>query len=203
MRPYNEAAAPPVISNSLIPAGAGFGIRLAARVIDLGCVFVITFIGGIICGIVFAVLQATGKIGADWLEKIQTDSAASYFVGMLCAFLYHVCCEGIGGATPGKLILGLRVVQEDGRSCSFVGALKRDLAYHVDGLFFGLVGYNSMKKGPLQQRYGDKWGRTVVVQKKVFMPKPKPSVFRFLVGLFVGSVVLVGIIFADMLMKIF
>lgn len=44
------------------------------------------------------------------------------------------------------------------------GAFIRSAAYYIDGLFFGLIGYSCMKVSPLNQRYGDVWGKTVVVK---------------------------------------
>lgn len=201
MRPYNEESAPPALTP--IPAGAGFGIRLAARVIDLAYGFVLSLAVGIFTGVLFAVLQSMGLMGEEWLEVLGAESNTDFLVGILAIILYHTCSEGIGSASLGKLILGLRVVQEDGRPCTFVGALKRDLAYMVDSLFFGLVGYSSMKKSPLQQRYGDKWGKTVVVKKTVFTPEPKVSTLRILTGLFVGSLAWMAVTLADVLLKVF
>ena len=67
------------------------------------------------------------------------------------------------------------------------GAFIRDLAYHVDALFFGLVGYISMEKGPLRQRYGDGWARTVVVKTSVFRPEPSRQAWRMIAGILMGS----------------
>src|SRR5205823_5416376 len=64
----------------------------------------------------------------------------------------------------GKLICQLRVIHEDAHSINIWSAVKRSLAFLWDGLFFGLVGYNSMKQSDLNQRYGDRWAHTVVVK---------------------------------------
>jgi len=58
-----------------------------------------------------------------------------------------------------------------------------DLAYSIDALFSGLIGYQSMQKGPLQQRYGDIWGKTVVVKKIVFQPLCARNSWRMFAGI--------------------
>ena len=114
-----------------------------------------------------------------------------------------VFTEGISGTSIGKLCCGLNIVNLDGSPCSMTAAFKRDLAYYMDGLFFGLIAYESMKKGPLQQRYGDVWAKTVVVRKKEFLPSPMHPTWRLLVGIFIGSLALMTVQLAMMLTKIF
>jgi uncharacterized RDD family membrane protein YckC len=123
-------------------------------------------------------------------------------LGILGAFLYHSVAEGIGSVTIGKLICGLRVVQVDGKPATMKGAFIRDLAYHIDALFFGLVAYLSMVKGPLQQRFGDVWGHTVVVKTSVFEPRPARSALRMTLGVLAGSLLWAAMSFLQMVVKV-
>lgn len=79
--------------------------------------------------------------------------------------------EGVHGSTLGKLLLGFVVVQEDGAPCRSGSAFIRSIAYFVDGLFFGLVGYFAMQKTPQEQRHGDEWAHTIVCRRAQVAPQ--------------------------------
>ena len=54
-------------------------------------------------------------------------------------FLYYGYFWSKDGQSPGKKLLGVMVVQKDGRSMSFVKAgLRGTLGYWISGLIFGL-----------------------------------------------------------------
>jgi len=177
---------PPALSEEGITSGAGFWIRALARIIDMSFGILLGVIGGVLGGIILATLQIAGSVAPGWEQRIQGASAAGFGLSLLGGFLYHSFCEGIHGATLGKLICRLRVLQLNGAPSSMRGALVRSLGWYVDCLFFGLIGYSSMGKSPLKQRYGDIWGKTIVV-KTVQLPDGQPRSFMtFLLGLFLG-----------------
>lgn len=62
-------------------------------------------------------------------------------------------------------MLSMHVVKESGEPCDFKAALIRALFRYIDGLFFGIPAYYSMKT-PLYQRIGDKQARTIVIGAK-------------------------------------
>ena len=64
--------------------------------------------------------------------------------------------------------------------------MKRNLAYYVDSLFFGLVAYQKMSESPKRQRIGDHWGRTMVVRLAEIDPSTRPSGLRFAAATLVG-----------------
>ncbi len=196
------SAASPGIYPAEIPSGAGFGIRLVARVLDVVYGFFLGLMAGVVAGVLFAILSRLGRLTPDWPRLVRQNSISGFCVGLLGAFLYHPISEGIGTATVGKLMCGLRVVQVDGRPATMKGAFIRDLAYFVDALFFGLVGYISMCKGPLQQRFGDVWGGTVVVKAGVFQPSPPRGPLRMAGGIVLGSFFWAAAIFAQMVLKV-
>jgi uncharacterized RDD family membrane protein YckC len=189
-------------SPSPIPSGAGFGIRLLARLIDSVYGGMLGFVVTIVAGVCFALLAHFGRLTPEWPRLIQQRTFTGFGLSILGVFLYHSLAEGIGSVTIGKLICGLRVAQLDGGPATMKGAFVRDLGYHVDVLFFGLVGYQSMKNGPLQQRYGDVWGNTVVVKKDVFQPNPSRSAGRMLLGIVIGSLLWAGMVFLQMVLKV-
>jgi hypothetical protein len=71
-------------------------------------------------------------------------------------------------------------------------AFKRSLAFFWDSLFFGLVGYSSMKKSELNQRYGDHWAKTVVIKSSEVAAESKRGWEMFAVAFVVGSFVKIG-----------
>lgn len=192
----------PRIASAGIPSGAGFWIRFLARFVDMAFGFMLGLATGIFAGILFAVLSRLGRITPDWPLLVRKNNVSGVCLGLLGAFLYHSIAEGIGTVTVGKLICGLRVVQADGRPATLKGAFIRDLAYHLDALFFGLIGYMSMRKGPLQQRFGDVWARTVVVKADVFQPVPTRGPLRMAVGILLGSVLWAGITFVQLFLRV-
>ncbi|HEY4414745.1 MAG TPA: RDD family protein [Verrucomicrobiae bacterium] len=166
---------------------AGFWLRVLARIIDISFIVIVAIIVGVFCGMVFYSLSASGLIAADWEHRIREFSFASIGLGLLGKILYEFFCEGIHGATLGKLCCKIRVVREDGTPSNLKGALIRSLAYYLDSQFFGAVGYTLMSKSPLNQRYGDKWGKTIVIKTNEIAPESQRTLRRFLLGLSLGT----------------
>jgi uncharacterized RDD family membrane protein YckC len=76
-----------------------------------------------------------------------------------------VILQGLVGWTPGKLLLGIRCVKEDGTSCGVVKALVRWLLWIVDGFpyFLPLVGFIVGLTTVGHRRVGDMAAKTFVV----------------------------------------
>jgi uncharacterized RDD family membrane protein YckC len=146
------------------PEYAGFGVRAGARIIDTIAAVVFGMIGGATGGVIASVLAVSGVLAPGWLQRIQGLSVGSFGFGVLASLTYHTLSEGLGGASVGKALLGLRVKREGLRPCGVGRALVRNLAYYVDGFFFGMVAYSVMSSSERQQRLGDRWGHTVVVR---------------------------------------
>jgi uncharacterized RDD family membrane protein YckC len=149
-----------------VSVGAGFWIRALARIIDLFFLTILAGLTGFFCGILLVVLERAGQVAAGWQEQVAGITLSGFVLGILGDVMYHTLTEGIYGASVGKLVCGLRVVRVDGKPCDLMGATIRNWAYLLDSFFFGLIGYQSMKKSALRQRYGDVWAKTVVVRTK-------------------------------------
>jgi uncharacterized RDD family membrane protein YckC len=82
-------------------------------------------------------------------------------------FLLHVFSftEGAWGATPGKWLLGIRVVGTDLKPCGFWRALLRNFLKVVDGFFNFMVGILIVAFTKDWQRVGDMAARTIVIRK--------------------------------------
>lgn len=78
-------------------------------------------------------------------------------------FIYFPLVESIKGQTLGKMLLGLKVVTQNGNSISFLQAIKRHLLDLFDFTFFGLIAFIAVKNTPLHQRLGDLWAKTIVI----------------------------------------
>jgi hypothetical protein len=94
--------------------------------------------------------------------------------------------EGVGGTSIGKVVLGYRVVTEKLQPCGFGSAVIRSLAYFVDAFFFGVPAYQSMQNGPYNQRYGDKWAKTIVLKAAAIPPAGRRSGVLVAIGLACG-----------------
>jgi uncharacterized RDD family membrane protein YckC len=157
---------------------AGFWPRLFAYVIDL-------IIFGIIIGSIIGMISAPfllffpDQFNFHFLEDdsdIFNEPSGpiaillSFIVGtttLIGLLTYFIVIEGRFGATPGKMVLGLRVLREDGTKIGYVESLIRNIPKVVgnsvflviDALLMLLV-FNKEK-----QRGFDKIARTIVVHK--------------------------------------
>ena len=84
----------------------------------------------------------------------------------LVCFLAYSAAEGAWGTTPGKWLLGIRVLGSDLQPCGFGRALIRNLLKFVDGFFNFMVGVMVVALSENWQRVGDMAARTVVVEMR-------------------------------------
>jgi uncharacterized RDD family membrane protein YckC len=158
-----------------------------ARLVDSLYGFVVGFVAGLIAGIALAVLEDLSIAAPGVANRIGRVNMALVIAGLIGSLFYETICEGLYGATLGKLICGLRVVSEDLTPCRLKPALLRSSAYYLDAIAFGAVGYLEMRKTLMQQRHGDRWAKTVVVKTSQVPESSKRSGLRFLVAFVLGS----------------
>lgn len=143
--------------------GKSFGPRALSYILDLVVVnlanLTVGVVGGAFFGIVLYILAAL--VGYEPLVGTP-PTTINFAVGILISFVYFIAFESLCGATPGKVILRMRVAKLDGDRPPLYTATVRALWRLLDGLFFGLVAASSMKP-PLRQRYGDKHAKTIVL----------------------------------------
>ena len=166
------------------PRVASFLIRAIGRVVDIVVALGVGFVSAIIAIIVLAITRHPGD-PVVWAQSMGGFSFTGLLVGFVGSTLYHSLSEYIGGASVGKLLCGVRVVSEEFGPVSFRGTLIRSVAFPIDGLFFGWIGYRSIKRSPLAQRVGDHWGRTTVVRMRAFRSAARGPT-RVLLGVFLG-----------------
>jgi uncharacterized RDD family membrane protein YckC len=139
-------------------------------VLDWLVAFALNLAAGVATAVVLGALSAVGAVSPDWVNRVGDLSVMGVLSGMVAGIIYETLCEGFGGATIGKAILGLRVRSEGGAPARLGPSLVRSLAFLVDGMFFGAIAYGSMSRSRQQQRLGDKWSHTVVVRARSIPP---------------------------------
>ena len=135
----------------------GFGRRLVAYLIDgfaLGVAqFALQF-----CAIAFA---STSRVAED------TSSAFGLLltcVSLLISVGYFVGFWATTGQTPGKMVMGIKVISTDGQPVSWGKAILRYIGYIINGLALSL-GFIWAAFDPKRQGWHDKIAGTYVVRK--------------------------------------
>lgn len=172
----------------------GFGRRAGARIIDLLVAQGVALASGVLAGVTLVVLEQLGAARAGWMQRLDFNFGFSMLAGLTSSIGGTALATWVCGATVGKALLGMRVIRDDGRRAGLGANLVREVAYLVDGFFFGLVGKGAMDASPTQQRHGDQWAGTVVVKSStlptaVAFPVPR-LVAGLALGLFVQSLLL-------------
>ena len=127
------------------------------------------------------------RVGVLWLTALVLGALGLFAVGamFLAAFflewLYPAWCEArFAGATPGKRLLGLMVLNDDGSPVRWPAALTRNLLRAVDFLpFLYATGLAAMLVNRDFKRLGDLAAGTVVVyrdgaHRQVLIPTAAP-----------------------------
>jgi uncharacterized RDD family membrane protein YckC len=172
--------------------GVGFWPRVAARLIDSALHYCVSYAGGYMFRIML-IAAAGGHIPLWVAVKFRHLGLSAYALGMLSFFVYNAVCVSVHGSTLGKRLLSMVVVHEDGTPCGVKSAIIRELAYYVDALFFGLIGYLAMEKSGKEQRYGDQWAETVVCKRSSLAPEQLQSDGRFALALMLAMMADAGL----------
>lgn len=136
---------------------AGLMPRALAFTIDLG-------IRGLVLGVLFFILAFFGELG------IGLGSILLFVVSWWYMVLFEVLRQG---RSPGKQMMGLRVVQDDGRPIGWSASLIRNLLRFVDMLPFGYAfGAVSCLQHPAFKRLGDLAAGTLVVYREQPVKRP-------------------------------
>ena len=160
---------------------AGLGSRFLAVAID-------SVIQTLIVIAVF-LLMVWASPGAAALGKIlglsdTTVQAIEYAIVIVLIFLvytgYFVAFETLwNGQTPGKRVIGIRVVRDGGYPITFMDAVIRNLIRDVEALLVYVPSIVSTLVSPQNKRLGDLAAGTIVVRDRAFeVPDPQ----RWLAG---------------------
>jgi uncharacterized RDD family membrane protein YckC len=181
--------------------GVSFWPRVGARVIDLVAHYIVAFCSGILFAILL-VIAGGGHADPVMLRRLGRTDLVALVTALLGSVAYHTICEWAHGSSLGKIALSMVVVQEDGSPCRFRSALVRSLAYFVDALFFGLIGYFAMKDSVQQQRHGDQWAHTIVCKRSAAPPQSLRSGGRFVAAFLLAAMADTALIMFGLLLKV-
>lgn len=136
---------------------AGLLVRALAFSIDLG-------LRGLILGLLFIILAFLGRLGAG------LGSLLLFAISWWYMVLFEVLNQG---RSPGKHMMGLRVVQDDGTPIGWSASLLRNLLRFVDMLPFGyFLGAISCLQHPTFKRLGDLAAGTLVIYSEAKLRRP-------------------------------
>jgi len=144
------------------PEYAGVSIRFSALVLDVILMSAVFFpVTRVVKG-TWVMAAADHQWARGWFV---TDPLCLAF--LLVMFLYFVLFEGLSGATPGKRVLGLRVVGAGGTPVGLTRALVRNVLRVVDGLpALGIVAAVLIASSEERARFGDRVAETRVVHTR-------------------------------------
>jgi uncharacterized RDD family membrane protein YckC len=166
----------------------GFGRRARARALDVFLGQAASMVAGVAAGVVLMFLKAAGLLHGRWQQGFRHGAVIDFVVGVVPVLLGAAWATWLCGASPGKLLLGLRTVHTDGTRVGFKAALLREVAFLVDALFFGLMAWKVMGSSPLNQRNGDRLADTVVVYAHTLPASVAGSTSQALAGVAAGLV---------------
>jgi uncharacterized RDD family membrane protein YckC len=136
------------------------GRRIAAGLIDVGLLLVLFFVLAFTIGDT----ESHSSSGSSTRTVSLTGGPFLLYLGLVLA--YYFVFEAVARATPGKLLLGLRVVSYDGAPPSTGAIVLRTLLRIVDWLpLFYLVGFIMvLATGSRRRRLGDLAAKTSVAR---------------------------------------
>jgi uncharacterized RDD family membrane protein YckC len=152
---------PEQITMELAPAG--IGSRFLALALDT-VIQAVLYIAAILLFVAVAWMSPTVRM--HWLPT-QWHAAITLFLLFCIYWCYFAAFEVLWhGQTPGKRVVGIRVVKDSGRPITAVEGIGRNLMRAVDGFFFYLIGVLSIAISHQNKRLGDYVAGTVVVHEK-------------------------------------
>jgi uncharacterized RDD family membrane protein YckC len=180
--------------------GVPFWPRVLARVIDFLVHYLSTFAAGFLFVLLLA--AATGGRPPAWvLHRLSQTRLAGFVAAILGLFAYHVICTSVHGSTLGKMLLSMQVIEDDGSPCRPKSAIFRELAYFVDAMFFGVIGYFAMREDPEQKRLGDGWADTIVCKRARVPSTGQQPGMRFVLGLLLGIIADIALVMTGWLIQ--
>lgn len=139
---------------------AGFVTRMVAFIIDRAIVSIILFI---IVWFTEWIMNAFGinlllfSEGGSW----QIPLVLGVGIYVMVSLLYDIGFWVLAGQTPGKRLMGVRIVRTDGKRLKFGNALRRSIGYVISAIFF--LGYLWILFDNRRQGFHDKLAGTLVV----------------------------------------
>lgn len=141
---------------------AGFWLRFLAAMLDGFIVIVGSFIIGFIIGFVSNLLLAISDIFPEGYSEMLIN-----MISVVGVWIYFSLMESSSwGATFGKRIVGIRVVDQSGNRITFARASGRHFAKYISGFFTLSIGYLMAGFTKQKQALHDKVASCLVVVGK-------------------------------------
>ena len=140
---------------------AGFWRRAVALLVDLAIVLALVASGGMLVALAVQVggwFSSTPEVALEWLEE-----SARRFLVVLIALCYFTLFVGFRGQTPGKMLLGLRIIRVTGEEVGYGRAFVRWIGQILGLLPLG-IGFLMVVVSRKQQGLHDKLAGTYVVR---------------------------------------
>lgn len=139
-------ASPPGYAQPGYPSGAFPGSLPLA---GIGARFVALFLDGILIGVVLAILAALLGVSSisssgtaeENMEALMRIVSTLSFLDLLISGGYFVYFIGSRGQTPGKMLMGVKVVGLNDEDITYGTAALRYVGYIVDRMLCGIGGY--------------------------------------------------------------
>ena len=165
-------------------SGAGYVRRAAAKVIDFILLNVAEFLAMILFAVVVLVIAAARETPSELVAaRLDRVTFSSLVLGVVATVSYFTLFEWLWGTTPGKRLVGLVVIAEDMTRCSFLAALKRNLALLLEMLCGTIPAALAINGSARAQRHGDRWAGTVVPRRESVAPALVGTPVSFLLAL--------------------
>ncbi len=154
---------------------AGAGSRFFAVFIDMAIQLAVVVLVVVVLGLVLRIgphpahLAAATKFGNAVLTAIAVVAGFMLFFGYFIVFEWRW-----QGRTPGKKLLGIRVVRDGGFPLDFTSSVIRNVVRLVEvGLGFYAVSAVATLLSPLNRRLGDMAAGTIVIRDNRFERRPE------------------------------
>jgi uncharacterized RDD family membrane protein YckC len=147
---------------------AGFVTRLVAFVIDLVVVAVLILMSNGAIGLVTALLKSMYLLRPGTLtETVVAVVAATLGVALFVA--YYIGFWLAAGQTPGKRIMGVRIVRRDGRRVVLGNVVLRFIGYWLSSILF--LGFLWILVDNQRQAWHDSLAGTIVIYSRPTPPE--------------------------------
>lgn len=167
MHDIHPTQAKTIVENSGVESAlpyelAGFGVRLIAFFLDSGILYVMSqALASLLADLIIS--RANIKTFQDLNRAQGILIVVSLIAGFALVIFYHVIFLTRGGQTPGKRIVGIKVIHGDGSLLNTTEAITRTVGYYVNSLVFW-IGYLWILFDVKKQGWHDKMARSLVVK---------------------------------------
>jgi uncharacterized RDD family membrane protein YckC len=147
---------------------AGFVTRLVAFFIDGVIVAVVVIASNAAIALIFTLLKGMHLLPSSELTEM-VSSVVAISLGAVLVVAYYVGFWLAAGQTPGKRIMGVRIVRRDGQRVVLGNVVRRFVSYGLS--FFLCLGFLWILVDNQRQAWHDSLGGTIVIYSRPTPPE--------------------------------